>query len=266
MNKPVKVIRNLIAIVCCLIIFVGSVGMCIPTAPKDIPLAEKISAVETYDNNTKTDIRDQVSSRGGYVNRRTEYLLYEFHINGEIAFYVDNLDIAKEYESYLLENTSGLNTEIAEITVDNLDLLTTDRAIDNIVQDYIIRFPIITTCYPTISHTISSYFGYRPSRGDNHTGIDISGRYGDNIYAYKKGKVVKVQYSNRSYGNMVLIEHEGMTTRYAHMSSINVVEGQYVDCGQIIGHVGSTGNSTGNHLHFEVIINGTPVNPYGYIF
>ena len=103
--------------------------------------------------------------------------------------------------------------------------------------------------------------------GDFHTGIDLAGNYGDKIFAYKKGTIVYVQYSNKSYGNMVLIEHDnGLKTRYAHMSSISVSNGQAVNCGQVIGHVGSTGNSTGNHLHFEVIINGSTVNPYNYIF
>ena len=66
---------------------------------------------------------------------------------------------------------------------------------------------------------------------------------------------------------MVLITHgDGTQTRYAHMSNINVSNGQIISCGQVIGHVGSTGNSTGNHLHFEIIINGATVNPYNYIF
>ena len=95
----------------------------------------------------------------------------------------------------------------------------------------------------------------------------MCGKYGDDIYAYKSGKVIKVQYSNVSYGNMVLIEHnDGTKTRYAHMSSIIVSNGQYVDCGQKIGYMGSTGNSTGNHLHFEIIVNNKAVNPYNYIF
>ena len=131
---------------------------------------------------------------------------------------------------------------------------------------YINKYKKPTTCFPTISHKVSSTFGKR-SRGDYHTGIDLCGKYGDDIYAYKSGKVIKVQYSNVSYGNMVLIEHnDGTKTRYAHMSSIIVSNGQYVDCGQRIGYMGSTGNSTGNHLHFEIIINNKAVNPYSYIF
>ena len=103
--------------------------------------------------------------------------------------------------------------------------------------------------------------------GDFHTGIDLAGNYGDKIFAYKKGTIVYVQYSNKSYGNMVLIEHDnGLKTRYAHMSSISVEKGDIVECGDVIGRVGSTGNSTGNHLHFEIIIDNKTVNPYNYIF
>lgn len=121
-------------------------------------------------------------------------------------------------------------------------------------------------CFPTKSHRISSRFGKR-SRGDFHTGIDLCGANGDNIYAYKSGKVIKVQYSKVSYGNMILIKHSnGLTTRYAHLNDIKVKLNQTVKMGELIGHMGSTGNSTGNHLHFEVIIGGEPVNPYNYIF
>lgn len=121
-------------------------------------------------------------------------------------------------------------------------------------------------CFPTKSHKISSRFGKR-SRGDFHTGIDLCGANGDNIYAYKSGKVIRVQYSKVSYGNMILIKHSnGLTTRYAHLNDIKVKLNQTVKMGELIGHMGSTGNSTGNHLHFEVIIGGKPVNPYNYIF
>lgn len=135
-----------------------------------------------------------------------------------------------------------------------------------VVEEQVVEEPIITEYFPTESHRVSSKYGNR-SRGDFHTGIDLCGGYGDNIYAYKKGTVIKVQYSKVSYGNMILMEHEdGMKTRYAHLSSIKVKNGECVYGGQIIGYMGATGNATGNHLHFEVIIGGKPVNPYNYIF
>ena len=156
---------------------------------------------------------------------------------------------------------------INELVKTNKNDLSEITTINNTVENYIARYKKKVICFPTKSHSISSTYGYRKSRGDFHSGIDLQGNYGDNIYAYKSGTIIKTQYSNISYGNMVLIQHnDGTQSRYAHMSSISVSKGQYVSCGQIIGHVGSTGNSTGNHLHFEIIINGKTVNPYNYIF
>ena len=137
---------------------------------------------------------------------------------------------------------------------------------DNIAEYYVNTYKKPTTHFPTNSHNVSSSYGDR-SRGDFHTGIDLCGNKGDNIYAYKSGTVIKTQYSNKSYGNMILLQHsDGTQTRYAHLSSIVVSNGQYVNSGQVIGYMGSTGNSTGNHLHFEIIVNGNTINPYNYIF
>ncbi len=117
---------------------------------------------------------------------------------------------------------------------------------------------------------ITSPFGYRthPTTGvyKLHTGIDISGSGigGANIYAAKNGTVSKAG-SHRAYGNYCLINHgDGTATLYAHMSSLLVSAGQIVTQGKIIGKVGSTGYSTGNHLHFEIIVNGEYVNPVPY--
>lgn len=96
----------------------------------------------------------------------------------------------------------------------------------------------------------------------NHKGTDI-GRVGytSSVYAAKAGTVIVSQYSS-SYGNYVVISHgSGNTTLYAHMSSRKVSVGQYVNQGDVIGITGSTGNSTGPHLHFEVTENGVRVNP-----
>lgn len=117
---------------------------------------------------------------------------------------------------------------------------------------------------------ITSPFGYRthPTTGvyKLHTGIDISGSGigGANIYAAKNGTVSKAG-SHRAYGNYCLINHgDGTATLYAHMSTLMASAGQTVMQGQIIGKVGSTGYSTGNHLHFEIIVNGEYVNPVPY--
>ncbi len=119
-------------------------------------------------------------------------------------------------------------------------------------------------------HYVSSPYGWRSSGW--HNGIDLvksgGGALGTPVIASRSGRVEVVQRSNSGYGNMVLINHgDGYKTRYAHMvkGSITVSVGEYVDAGQTIGRVGSTGNSTGPHLHFEVIRNGETQNPKNYI-
>lgn len=113
---------------------------------------------------------------------------------------------------------------------------------------------------------ISSPYGWRdyPSH-EFHTGLDIPANGGSNIYAANAGTIVRAsEYS--SYGNCVIIDHGGgQTTLYAHMSRILVSQGQTVSKGDVIGLVGSTGYSTGNHLHFEVRIDGKAQDPLGYV-
>ena len=120
--------------------------------------------------------------------------------------------------------------------------------------------------WPVSSRYITSTVGGRTSPGGigstNHKGTDI-GRVGytSSVYASKAGTVIVATYS-KSYGNYVVISHgSGNTTLYAHMSSIKTSVGAYVNQGDVIGITGSTGNSTGPHLHFEVTENGVRVNP-----
>ncbi len=115
---------------------------------------------------------------------------------------------------------------------------------------------------------ISSPYGYRthPITGTRklHKGLDISASKGNPVIAAASGTVVKSYFSS-SYGNYVVISHGGgMMTAYAHMTRRMVSAGQHVSAGQQIGTVGSTGNSTGPHLHFEVYMNGSTINPMNY--
>ncbi|WP_052950946.1 peptidoglycan DD-metalloendopeptidase family protein [Clostridium baratii] len=117
---------------------------------------------------------------------------------------------------------------------------------------------------PTRGGTITSNFGER--WGKNHNGLDIAGNIGDPVMAALDGKVKSTFYERDGYGNVVILEHEGgIETRYAHMSKIGVKTGDTVKKGDIVGEVGSTGRSTGPHLHFEVRVNGSPVDPQKYI-
>ncbi len=110
---------------------------------------------------------------------------------------------------------------------------------------------------------VTSGFGTRWGR--MHTGIDIGAGYGAPIRAAKDGTVILAGY-NGGYGNCVVIDHGGgLSTLYGHMSSVEASEGEFVEAGEFIGEVGSTGNSTGPHLHFETRIGGGAENPMRYL-
>lgn len=116
---------------------------------------------------------------------------------------------------------------------------------------------------------VTSGFGYRRDpfnrRVRHHDGTDISARHGTAARATAKGVVKKAEYMNY-LGNTIVIDHgNGINTVYAHLSTMNVRPGQAVDRGEVIGRVGSTGRSTGPHLHYEVHLNGRPVDPSKYL-
>jgi murein DD-endopeptidase MepM/ murein hydrolase activator NlpD len=94
-----------------------------------------------------------------------------------------------------------------------------------------------------------------------HQGLDISTERGHPVYATADGKVESAAYSG-DYGNLIVLQHDfGLTTRYGHMSKFNAAVGATVKRGDVIGYVGSTGRSTGAHLHYEILVNGKLINP-----
>ena len=124
-----------------------------------------------------------------------------------------------------------------------------------------------------IAGRITSPFGYRTHPIFNsrtfHSGVDIGGQYRGVIRASNSGKVIYTGWYG-GYGKVVIIDHGSVngkptTTLYAHLDSISVSNGAYVSKGQVVGKEGTTGYSTGPHLHFEVRVNGKPVNPLNYI-
>jgi murein DD-endopeptidase MepM/ murein hydrolase activator NlpD len=114
--------------------------------------------------------------------------------------------------------------------------------------------------WPTDLHVINQYYGWA------HTGVDLDGDYANAIYAAADGVVETAGWNNGGYGLQVVIDHQnGFRTRYGHSSKLFVKTGDHVKRGQVIAMIGTTGRSTGTHLHFEVYVNGKRVNPLTYI-
>ena len=122
---------------------------------------------------------------------------------------------------------------------------------------------------PVRSATLTSGYGSRSTlqgRPRQHGGLDLAGPLGTQIYATADGVVKRAGWNSGGYGNLVEIDHgRGIVTRYAHLASIDVAPGQRISRGQPIAKMGSTGRSTGSHLHYEVRIDGKAVNPIPFM-
>jgi murein DD-endopeptidase MepM/ murein hydrolase activator NlpD len=128
---------------------------------------------------------------------------------------------------------------------------------------------IAPTLWPVVGE-ITGHFGERldPFSGEGafHAGLDIASHYGDDVKATADGVVSEVGRRRSGYGRLVIVDHGfGVTTWYGHLSAFNTEVGMHVKAGDIIGYEGQSGRSTGAHLHYEVRINNTPVNPWRYL-
>jgi len=168
------------------------------------------------------------------------------------------IEEVKEINS-LLNEFQGM----AEISESEMMQFTSIR---KTLTDYLEYVPSV---WPTVSKYIGSDFGMRwhPILKvlKEHTGTDIGGSYGDDIYASASGIVLESRY-NGGYGYMIKIDHgDGITTVYGHASKLLVKAGETVVKGQLIALIGSSGTSTGPHVHFEVRIDDVPVDPMPFI-
>lgn len=202
------------------------------------------SGLETAYKESKTAQEDMEALKAQYEDDLASALAEEQRVEDEIqAFYAEQARKQQEAQQAAQESGSSTSTNIPQVSAGDLSF----------------RWPL-----PGYSY-ISSPYGSR--WGGFHTGIDISGGgvYGASIVSAEAGTVILAA-SHYSYGNYVIVDHGGgYSTLYAHMSSIACSVGDYVTKGQTIGYVGSTGNSTGPHLHFEVRINGASQNPQSYV-
>ena len=206
------------------------------------------------------------------------YKYYEIAINGEVIEKVDTLATAEQIVSDISEMSGKEeNFIINEKTTKNIDEMTINTlevAKESIIKKLdidktkaIANINGIKIATLPISGTISSRYGAVSSiRSSTHTGLDIAASIGTPIKVVASGTVTSAAYSG-SYGNLVKVDHgAGVETWYAHTSKMYVSVGQEVKAGDVIAAVGNTGNSTGPHLHLEVRINGTHVNPQKYLY
>ena len=170
-------------------------------------------------------------------------------------------ELVKEAESELRAAANAVDNEIKRLEQEMAD------QISSVPSESGFLWPLAAS-----RNTLSSLFGTRKDpftgRPGNHTGIDVPAPKNTPIYAAKSGVVTTSVYgsgSSWSYGNYVVVSHsDGTSTLYAHMNSRAVSKGETVSQGQVIGYVGTTGRSTGYHLHFEVRVNGTRKDPVNY--
>ena len=178
-------------------------------------------------------------------------------------FFIDDTSSEKIFINNTIENSEAPKTENNEQIVETPAEQTQAQISQNIVTDSQSLKNNYSFIKP-IEGIITSGFGERESSNKNvignHTGIDISVVSGTHIKSAMTGTVVQVS-SEGDYGNHVKICKDNVTTLYAHCEEIFVAEGQEISQGQEIASVGSTGNSTGPHLHFEIRINDIPINP-----
>lgn len=196
---------------------------------------------------------------------------------------VDSIDVSTKVvnrddmylgEVYVEEGEEGIKSVVSNVVYRN-----GLKVNEEIIEQDIIKYSIDKVVYkgtkspikedvaflrmPTRGGYVTSNFG--PRWGSTHSGMDIAGEIGDPVCSALDGKVKECRYDG-NYGNKILIQHEdGIETIYGHLSKFEVKVGDEIKKGQLIGRVGSTGRSTGPHLHFEVRVNGSPVDPKKYL-
>ena len=198
------------------------------------------------------------------------YRVFAISLDGENKAYVNSIEEAETVVNEIKEER-GLDLEldigINEIYTENLDIQSLEVAKSNVDEEIQLKESSvngIALYKPLKSGVITSRFGSR-SLG-YHTGLDIAEPTGTPIFACNSGTVTYAG-RNGSYGNLVIISHgNGVETYYAHCSRLLVSEGEQVEKQQKIAEVGSTGRSTGPHLHLEIRLNGEILNPQNYLY
>jgi murein DD-endopeptidase MepM/ murein hydrolase activator NlpD len=212
------------------------------SAKKDVEFKKNITDAQKRDTDNKANLKAKTIS---------QISISRANVEGDLQQYKSTLDELQRQEDELSKQSEEINQEIKKIMSKNK------------YSGGIMRWPspsctIITSPYGMRFHPILK-------KNELHTGIDIGARMGASTIAAASGIVIVAGWKT-GYGNTIIIDHGGgVATLYGHSSRLLVSVGDRVKAGQTIAKVGSTGWSTGPHLHFEVRINGSPVNPLKYV-
>ncbi len=214
------------------------------------------------------------------LNYRIECLQTEMEVVPYITYYKRNNDLYKGAKYVVQKGKNGSKQVQTKLIIENGELISSKIVSEKVTKKSVMRRVEIgngTTSGVSggivlllpVEGYLTSDFGGRadPFTGNAayHNGLDIAAKQGTPIIAAASGKVIQASDKHNGYGKCVIIEHSsGFRTLYAHCSSLDVKVGEYVSPGQVIAKVGSTGRSTGPHLHFSVIISGNYVDPNLY--
>ena len=202
------------------------------------------------------ELSQQEQAKADLVSRKTELTNQEAEVDKLISEIAKDQKAVEKAEAELRAAAEAMDAEVKAAE----KAYAAQLAASGVVSEKGYYWPL-----PAENNVITSLFGGRihpiTGKAHNHTGLDLRATKGTEIYAAKSGIIITSTY-NSSYGNYVTIKHtDNTTTLYAHMTSRSVKEGDIVAQGQVVGLVGSTGNSTGPHLHFEVRVDGVRQDP-----
>ena len=245
---------------------------------KSMPEYEEKVVLRSTKTDDEKEVVEQIKATADIL-----YKSYAITLDGETKGVVESIAEAQTIVDGIKEELNAdleLDIGITEVFSDNLnDLMeytVAKEQIDEEIDDIVKEFELtqkqesilngIAICRPLEEGvgTITSRFGIRSS--GNHTGLDVAAPTGTAIHPVAEGVVTCSEYKG-SYGNLIIIDHgEGIETYYAHCSALYASVGDVVDIDDTISAVGSTGNSTGPHLHIEFRINGEIIDPQTYIY